>query len=165
MEKKELTITPPEGYEIDRENSTFEHIVFKEIKNQMTYVDVAKKLFKGKTTYFISDSGIGTFQCGEGFANYGNCVTINQAKWIIALNKLQNVAIYLNNGWKPNLNDSNELKCFLKYSHSSKSLNIGFYYVSNNGTVYFKSEELAKQAIEILGEETVKTALGVYKDC
>lgn len=28
---KQVTITPPEGYEIDKENSTFEKIVFKEV--------------------------------------------------------------------------------------------------------------------------------------
>lgn len=31
MEAKELTITPPEGYEIDKDNSTFEKIVFKPV--------------------------------------------------------------------------------------------------------------------------------------
>jgi hypothetical protein len=31
METKEIKITPPEGYEIDKENSTFEKIVFKKI--------------------------------------------------------------------------------------------------------------------------------------
>lgn len=29
---KDLTITPPAGYEVDKEKSTFEHIVFKEIE-------------------------------------------------------------------------------------------------------------------------------------
>ena len=32
MDKKEINITIPEGYEIDRENSTFEHIVLKKIE-------------------------------------------------------------------------------------------------------------------------------------
>ena len=31
MENKEITITPPEGYEVDKEKSTFEKIVFKSI--------------------------------------------------------------------------------------------------------------------------------------
>lgn len=31
METKEIKITPPEGYEIDKENSTFEKIVFKKV--------------------------------------------------------------------------------------------------------------------------------------
>ena len=33
----------------------------------------------------------------------------------------------------------------------------------NNGSVYFKSEELALQAKEILGEEEVKKALGIFE--
>lgn len=32
MKEKEITITPPEGYEIDKENSTFEKIIFKPIQ-------------------------------------------------------------------------------------------------------------------------------------
>lgn len=32
--RKEVTIVPPEGYEIDKENSTLCHIVFKEIKTK-----------------------------------------------------------------------------------------------------------------------------------
>lgn len=31
MKTKEVKITIPEGYEIDKENSTFEHIKFKKI--------------------------------------------------------------------------------------------------------------------------------------
>ena len=31
--EKEIKITPPEGFEIDQENSTFECIKFKPIKN------------------------------------------------------------------------------------------------------------------------------------
>lgn len=32
---KEIKITPPEGYEIDKKNSTFEKIVFKEIEQKL----------------------------------------------------------------------------------------------------------------------------------
>lgn len=37
MEKKHLKIEIPEGYEIDKENSTFENIVFKPIKEVIRY--------------------------------------------------------------------------------------------------------------------------------
>lgn len=37
METKELKVQVPEGYEIDKENSTFEHIRFKPIKKDITY--------------------------------------------------------------------------------------------------------------------------------
>ena len=35
METKKLTITPPEGFEIDQENSTFKEIVFKKIEKEV----------------------------------------------------------------------------------------------------------------------------------
>ena len=38
---KEITITPPEGYEIDKENSTFEKIVFKK-KDEYPYFQKLK---------------------------------------------------------------------------------------------------------------------------
>lgn len=40
METKELKIQVPKGYEIDKENSTFELIKFKPIKKYITYKDV-----------------------------------------------------------------------------------------------------------------------------
>ena len=45
METKELKIQVPEGYEIDEENSTFECIKFKQIKDA-TYKDICSNLFK-----------------------------------------------------------------------------------------------------------------------
>ena len=35
METKEMKIQVPEGYEIDRKNSTFEKIVFKKIEKEL----------------------------------------------------------------------------------------------------------------------------------
>ena len=51
MKNKELLITPPEGYEIDKENSTFEKISFKPI------LDLPKTWEELKTIdgYFIGD--------------------------------------------------------------------------------------------------------------
>ena len=45
MEIKEVKIQVPEGYEIDKENSTFECIKFKLIKKDITYKGVCEKLF------------------------------------------------------------------------------------------------------------------------
>lgn len=47
MEKKELKINAPEGYEIDKEKSTFENIVFKPVES-VTYDTVCYSLFKEK---------------------------------------------------------------------------------------------------------------------
>ena len=35
MENKELKIEVPQGYEIDKENSTFEKIVFKKVEKEL----------------------------------------------------------------------------------------------------------------------------------
>ena len=43
METKKMTITPPEGFEIDQENSTFKEIVFKKIEKQVkVWKDIEK---------------------------------------------------------------------------------------------------------------------------
>lgn len=46
METKEVKIQTPKGYEIDKENSTFECIKFKPIKRYITYEDVCNSIFK-----------------------------------------------------------------------------------------------------------------------
>ena len=53
MEAKELKIQIPEGYEIDKENSTFECIKFKLIKNYITYKDVSNYLVILKRSIII----------------------------------------------------------------------------------------------------------------
>lgn len=57
METKELKIEIPKGYEIDKENSTFERIVFKPIKKDITYEDVCNTLFKNNVGYFMDQYG------------------------------------------------------------------------------------------------------------
>ena len=59
MEAKELKIQVPEGYEIDKENSTFECIRFKLIKKGITYKNVSNKLFNDneKIYYYIDSCG------------------------------------------------------------------------------------------------------------
>ena len=56
METKEFRIQVPEGYEIDKENSTFECIKFKPLKKFITYNDVARSIMS-KNQYFIHGSG------------------------------------------------------------------------------------------------------------
>lgn len=52
--RKEVTIVPPEGYEIDKENSTLEHIVFKKIETKpYRWCNDESQLIDG---YFIHSS-------------------------------------------------------------------------------------------------------------
>ena len=98
METKELKIQVPEGYEIDKENSTFECIKFKLIRNDITYKDVCKKLFE-KGYYYFGDRGnimeIVEFD-DKTCADRNNAAYIKQLDKVLALNQLLNIAEYYN---------------------------------------------------------------------
>ena len=96
METKEIKINIPEGYEMDKENSTFECIKFKPIKKELTYEDVAEELFsknmftsdiKGKI-FWISSSGAKL--------DKNNTTNRKQLERLFALNQLLNIAEYYN---------------------------------------------------------------------
>lgn len=164
MEEKLLAIVVPDGYEICRERSSFDKIVFKK-KEIKSYKGVAKELFDGKAIYF---PGCG----GEVFKRDGmtqtwlcdsnNAPTKEQWEWLLALNKLKNTAIVLNGDWKPNWANDSELKYYIVYDTINSTLIAWSCSICLYSTVYFKTKELALKAVELLGEETIKTALGVY---
>lgn len=57
MEEKKLKINIPEGYEIDREKSTFEEIVFKKIEDPLAKLpktwEEYKSCSRDDTSYFF----------------------------------------------------------------------------------------------------------------
>ena len=161
METKEMKIVAPDGYEIDKENSTLDCIKFKSIKNKLTYEDVAKNLFDYKKLYHIHGDGkIYEFiAVDEGAINPINCTSQKQAEKLLAINQLMNVAKYLNGDWKPNWDKVDEKKYFIYTCPRDCYISVKSATVHMSDIVYFKSEELAQQAIDILGEETIKLAL------
>ena len=96
METKELKIQAPEGYEIDKENSTFECIKFKSIKKDITYEDICNNLLI--SGYYINNNGkIIRSDFIEGFKiDKNNATNKKQLKRILALNQLLNIAEYYN---------------------------------------------------------------------
>lgn len=99
METKEIKINVPEGYEIDKDNSTFECIKLKPIKKELTYKDAAEKLF-GESGYYTNEDGIimktgfvGEY-CTKPYAN--NATNTLQLNRLLALNMLLNIAEYYN---------------------------------------------------------------------
>ena len=161
MNTKEIKITVPEGYEIDKENSTFECIKFK--KKGLTYKDVAEKLFKGKNVCFINaDSTIRDFMPEyRGIYHANNATSEKQLQRLLAINKLMNVAEYLNDGWKPDWQNKDQRKWIIKWDAYNCTFDVSYWTTYQTGTVCFKTPDLALKAIEILGEEEVKLALGV----
>ena len=62
METKEIKIQVPEGYEIDKENSTFECIKFKSIRNDITYAEICDKIFNNN---IYSTNSYGHINCNR----------------------------------------------------------------------------------------------------
>ena len=98
MDTKELKIQVPEGYEIDKENSTLECIKFKPIKKYITYKDICNTLLIKKLGFFISTSG----DIEEEMFDYyvarekNNATNRKQLEKVLALNQLFNIATYYN---------------------------------------------------------------------
>ncbi len=102
METKELKIQVPEGYEIDKGNSTFECIRFRPIKKYIAYEDVCNKIFANDNhPYFINNwgyihKGLLPDWDDEILSNKNIATNREQLKRILALNQLLNIAEYYN---------------------------------------------------------------------
>ena len=91
MESKELKIEAPQGYEIDRQKSTFEKIIFKKIpENPKTWEEYCS-LMKGKTVYYTNCNTITI----SGFSDaHDKFVNKKRAEQFIALGKLLQLRDY-----------------------------------------------------------------------
>lgn len=155
MEAKELKIQAPKGYEIDKENSTFECIRFKPIHNP-TYKDISNMLFNSDITdyYRINNMGkidkyishVTTFNGDIDFYFRKNiALYIKQLERLLALNQLLNIAEYYNR-----LHITNIKSTTIEYDGVNQ-----IYYTSNISTMYlrgisaiFNREEDAQAVID-----------------
>lgn len=99
MKSKELKVQIPEGFEIDKENSTLEHIKFKPIKKDITYNDMCNILFAENQWcfYITTDGGIRANVVDSiTSSEKNNSTNEKQLKKILALNQLLNIAEYYN---------------------------------------------------------------------
>ena len=89
--EKELKIIPPIGYEIDRQKSTFEKIIFKKIPENPKTWEGYCSLMKGKTVYYTNCNTITV----SGFSDaHDKFVTKKRADQFIALGKLLQLRDY-----------------------------------------------------------------------
>lgn len=163
MKENELTIEIPDNKVVDWDESKKQNkIVLKD--KQVTYKDICKKLFENKEFFFTN--AIGTIESSSSPVStdlinaVNNSTSYHQLECILAKNKLANVARYLNGEWKPIHGTS--VWIIERNFHSeyyAEPIKVGSMAFDCYGLVIFKSSELAEQAIEILGEETVKLAL------
>lgn len=148
--EKEMKIIPPVGYEIDVENSTFNCIKFKPIKQELTYGDVCKEVFKEDRACYINLDGlILRFNTKLTSCEDANeAPTKEQLEKILAINQLQNIANYYNKGWKPNWKDGIEDKYAICFSECRDIYEIGVYGNINYGIPVFKRKEDAQAVID-----------------
>ena len=106
MERKEVKIEVPEGFEIDREKSTFEKIIFKKVER-----DLPKRwedLYEVKGWFVDSQSDVvtsGDMRTADSVKN--RFPTKEEAEACLALAQLCQLRDRYNNGWKPNWEDGN----------------------------------------------------------
>lgn len=150
VEEVLLDVKLPKGKVIDWEKSAkLDKIVLKDAPYPTTYEDICDKL-----------PGMIDIPLFNTPSKDGNALVANEhyLECILAKNKLATVAKYLNDGWKPNKGEL--VFCLTCRGDFENNLLIGIYYFEANGNqIVFKTQEVARQAIEILGEETVKLAL------
>lgn len=125
---------------------------------KVTYDDVFKKI---KPHFWVSriDGRVGgEDMCSFNYDYPSREIADREAirtKWI-------NIAEYVNEGWKPDWNDEEEEKYCFYYDYETKEACLTVYhYIYHDGIIYFKSEESAKLALEILGEDEFKNMCGV----
>lgn len=158
---KKLEIEIPNDKEIDWVASAKqERIVLKD--KQLTYEDVCKELFKNGYCYINEDGMAMADGHNERYVDEpNNATTRHQLECVLAKNKLANIARFLNGKWKPCKNNLGHFDAYVLFCTPNKDY-VGCTKIQDcayNSNVLFKSSELARQAIEVLGEETVKLAL------
>ena len=119
----------------------------------ITYYDILRELYMGKTAYWIYDKCIESGkQSSYNFDYAVNCTSVAQAKRMVAFNKLQNIAKYLNGDWKPNFDGDHGNWNICK---DGDTLLATYTRNVNKANVYFKSKDLAYEAIRLMGEDSL----------
>lgn len=156
MENKELKIEVPQGYEIDRENSTFEKIVFKKVEELPKRWGELKRI---KGVYVDSDSRLCNSGYGATYETSKNIFpTIEEAEACVALAQLCQLRDRYNDGWKPDWDSMSETKYVLEIS---RNIVVKNFYGNRHKILAFKTEELRDKFLENFRDliETAKPLL------
>ena len=158
MEEKKLKINIPEGYEIDREKSTFEEIVFKKIEDPLaklpkTWEEYCKQT-KDCESYFhtrylkpcIRESSFDGIYC--------EFSTKERVKQYVALGKLLQLRDYWVGNWKRN--SSSLDNTYLIYNDGVRDTVVARIY-SENFPLTFPTKEMAEKFKECF-EDLIKKA-------
>lgn len=152
MKTKELKINIPEGYEIDKENSTFECIKFKPIKKALpkTWEVFCEIYPRRRGESWIDDisqiQNIYTNECSNRRCIEDKNLLPNEkyAEAILALCQLIQLRDCYNDGWRPDFNDISSKYHICVYKNE---VNTGDTFGLNR-ILIFKSAKLRDQFLE-----------------
>lgn len=144
METKEMKIQAPEGYEIDREKSTFEKIVFKKIERELPKSWEELKVVEG--FYIDEDSHIHDCPMVDVLRKNKNVFpTEEEAEACLALAQLCQLRDRYNDGWKPDWEDYEQFKwCIVFFKDNIRVAE----YLFIKKMLAFKTEELRDKFLE-----------------
>jgi hypothetical protein len=116
-----------------------------------TFDQIMKELFYNKTAWFVDMFGKIKSNKTTLYLDRNNCTSNKHVEKWLCINDLMNIAHGLNESWEPNWNNDTEFKFYIV------STGQDFEVMKTNSIsqsfVYFKTEDLAKEAITILGNE------------
>lgn len=123
----------------------------------ITYDDICKDLFYNKDAYYLDESNkvSSRVMTSSNYNDFDNCTSIAQAKRMIAFNKLQNIAKYINSklDWEPNFDDETESKYVIVKKGSGYT--VKYVTSTNTAQIYFLSSDHANEAIRLMGEDSL----------
>lgn len=159
---KKTKIQIPEGYEIDKENSTFECIKFKPVKKDITYNDICFTLFKDKNSFFTTINGDITHDtlAWATALEKNNATNREQLEKLLALNQLLNIAEYYNR-----LHPLDNKCCrivYFKRAQSYQVYSVGYEQLAFSISAIFNIKEDAQAVIDNLNFREILDK--VYKD-
>lgn len=148
MEEKKLKINIPEGYEIDKEKSTFEEIVFKKVEDPLTKLpktwEEYCKRTKGYTSYYGYSINENTYETKfDGF--YNEFFTKERVKQYVAFGKLLQLRDYWASNWKDN--SKNFVAVIYHFDGEIVNTNVSKKR-SSNYSLTFPTREIAQKFIE-----------------
>lgn len=144
METKEMKIQVPEGYEIDKENSTFEKIVFKKVENELPKSWEDLMTVKGYCVDTFSKIENCCEECYTYKKNKNLFPTKEEAEACLALAQLCQLRDRYNDGWKPNWKNGTEK--YSIYFNADKIYSGDIY--KTQSVLSFKTKELRDKFLE-----------------
>ena len=141
--EKTVKITPPEGYEVDKEKSTFSEIVFKKLEPNLPMSWEELGVIEGYCISACSNISL-LFRTNAIDANRNIFPTEEEAKAMLAMAQLCQLRDRWNDGWKANWKDDTVNYCIILFeNHLAKDS-----YYRTNRPMVFKTEELRDKFME-----------------